>query len=45
MPNKMPEESRQEVYERSNRQCEICGGVDGLQIHHIIPRRKRIHQP
>ena len=45
MPNRIPTKYRRQVEERANRNCELCGSpyIDG--IHHIIPRRKRIHRP
>lgn len=30
--------TRQKVYNRANRSCEICGSKSGLQIHHIVKR-------
>ena len=34
----MNKSTRQKVYNRANRQCEICGNTRGLQIHHIVKR-------
>ena len=34
----MNQTTRQKVYNRANRQCEICGRTTGLQIHHIVRR-------
>ena len=34
----MNKKTRQKVYNRANRQCEICGGIKGLQVHHIVRR-------
>ena len=34
----MNKSTRQKVYKRANRQCEICGNTRGLQIHHIVKR-------
>ncbi|MDJ0796020.1 MAG: HNH endonuclease [Calothrix sp. MO_167.B12] len=31
-------EIRQEVLERDNRQCQVCGKEHSAQVHHIIPR-------
>ena len=45
MPNRIPQKTRQAVYNRANYACELCGNttmIDG--IHHIIPRRKGIHR-
>ena len=43
MPNKIPEPNRKEVIERADGRCEVCG-AEGAEIHHVIPRRKRIHR-
>ena len=34
----MNKSTRQKVYNRANRQCEICGNIRGLQIHHIVKK-------
>ena len=34
----MNQKTRQKVYNRANRRCEICGRTTGLQIHHIVRR-------
>ena len=37
----MNKSTRQKVYNRANRQCEICGNTRGLQIHHIVKRSQQ----
>lgn len=44
MPNKIPNDIRQEVYERAGFACELTGRRRGLTIHHIVPRRHRNHR-
>ena len=44
MANRIPTKNREIVYERSGGRCELCGR-QAKSIHHIIPRRKRIHRP
>lgn len=34
----IPQSVKDEVYERSGGQCEICGSTHGLQHHHIVKR-------
>lgn len=31
---------RFEVYKRDGFQCALCGCHDGLQVHHVVPRRE-----
>ena len=45
MANRIPTSTREEVYKRANHQCELCLSTHVDGIHHIIPRRKRIHRP
>jgi len=51
MPNKIPEKVKQQIHERADKRCEHCGtsnlnncGQVPAGIHHIIPRRKRVHR-
>ena len=30
----------QEVLERDSWRCQTCGGIEGLQVHHIQPRSR-----
>lgn len=32
---------RKRIYRREGFSCALCEGTDGMQIHHIIPRKKR----
>ncbi|MCF8009451.1 MAG: HNH endonuclease [Halanaerobiales bacterium] len=34
----MNKSTRQKVYKRADDSCELCDGISGLQIHHIIKK-------
>ena len=44
MANRIPAKIRKKVMERADYKCEICGNTKGLEMHHIIKRRKKIHR-
>ena len=43
MANKLPNKTRQAVYDRADRCCEWCGSNDRCQIHHIILKSQRVN--
>ena len=44
MSNNIPQKTRQEVYDRADYRCEICGDIRIDGIHHVIKRRHRNHR-
>jgi 5-methylcytosine-specific restriction endonuclease McrA len=39
--NSSPWKAARKIKLKTSPRCEVCGGKDWLQVHHIIPRKER----